>query len=413
MRKIILSAACLILLLATTTVPARASFIGQNGSRYIEQCTSDTDTDCIESAAFAMPGHDYGILKSTGTLGDIGINIGYLYTLDGYKGPDGTNKIRVEARIDNGNIARILVGGSGSVEPAPKPKICDTNPSAQAVCKVLGDIDPALVVTVAIRLKNINPGLSQGTVDNANIKISQESYGTKVIASATALRYMGYIRWKGMASTDLTTHPTGDFISHVWDFYIYDSKIGPFGNCNAAGAAFVGANAEESQFPTFDRKLKSLDIQTASSHYEPDGTTAFKGQYFARISAALVKCVWGIDATTAATKAEIQIVNDGTDNSVASVISNYQDGWLKIDARNYEYSNPKIRFTIPSIVPAKATPSATPEPTTSAAPTTPPLAPAPKPTVAAKKITITCVKEKTTKAVTAVKPTCPTGYKRK
>jgi hypothetical protein len=33
--------------------------------------------------------------------------------------------------------------------------------------------------------------------------------------------------------------------------------------------------------------------------------------------------------------------------------------------------------------------------------------------VAAKKTTITCVKGKTTKKVTAVNPKCPTGYKKK
>jgi hypothetical protein len=42
--------------------------------------------------------------------------------------------------------------------------------------------------------------------------------------------------------------------------------------------------------------------------------------------------------------------------------------------------------------------------------------PAPSPTAkpaAAKKTSITCVKGKTSKKVTAVKPTCPTGYKKK
>jgi len=33
--------------------------------------------------------------------------------------------------------------------------------------------------------------------------------------------------------------------------------------------------------------------------------------------------------------------------------------------------------------------------------------------VPAKKMTITCVKGKTTKKVSAVKPTCPAGYKKK
>jgi len=52
---------------------------------------------------------------------------------------------------------------------------------------------------------------------------------------------------------------------------------------------------------------------------------------------------------------------------------------------------------------------ATPEPTpVEVAAPAPILKPA-----AAKKITITCVKGKTIKKVTAIKPTCPTGYKKK
>ena len=46
-------------------------------------------------------------------------------------------------------------------------------------------------------------------------------------------------------------------------------------------------------------------------------------------------------------------------------------------------------------------------PTQSSAPS-----PSTKP-VTAKKVTITCVKGKTVKKITAVKPTCPVGYKKK
>jgi hypothetical protein len=47
----------------------------------------------------------------------------------------------------------------------------------------------------------------------------------------------------------------------------------------------------------------------------------------------------------------------------------------------------------------------TPTPTATATPTSRP--------VVAKKVTITCVKGKTSKKVTAVKPKCPAGYKKK
>jgi len=405
MKKLVAGIFALVMSASFFVAPSHAAFVGQNGWVYLELCTSPTDSDCIESAAFAMPDHDYGVVPSTTTAGNKGVGVSYYYKLDGYKGPDGTDTVRVEARIDNGNIARILVGGIGVSDPTPRPAICDTNPAANAVCKVLGDIDPNLVITVTLRLKTVNPGITQGTIDKANIAITTESYGHKVVVSAQALRYMGYIRWAGMPNIDQTTASHGDFISHVWNFYIYDTSMGPFGGCNTAGSAFVGANAENSGFPTFNKSDKTLQMKTSSSHFEPDGTTAFKGQYFARLSAALVKCVWGLDASTASTKAEVQIVSNGSDNSVASVISNYQDGWLKIDARNYEYSNPTIKVKLTQEKPApvaSAMPSATPS-----------AAPSQTPVVAPAKSTITCIKGKSTKSVTEIKPTCPIGYKKK
>jgi hypothetical protein len=75
-----------------------------------------------------------------------------------------------------------------------------------------------------------------------------------------------------------------------------------------------------------------------------------------------------------------------------------------LQAKNFEFSTPVIK--------AKLTqePEPTPAPTVTPTPT-------PTPTVevkvANKKITITCIKGKATKKVTAVKPKCPTGYKKK
>ena len=55
-----------------------------------------------------------------------------------------------------------------------------------------------------------------------------------------------------------------------------------------------------------------------------------------------------------------------------------------------------------------------PTPTPTPAVTTPIATPTPVVAVAAvKKVTITCIKGKLTKKVTAIKPTCPAGYKKK
>jgi hypothetical protein len=69
-------------------------------------------------------------------------------------------------------------------------------------------------------------------------------------------------------------------------------------------------------------------------------------------------------------------------------------------AGGFTFSTPSIKVKLSQEVTTPAA-AATPSPSASAKPVTP------------KKTTITCVKGKTTKKVTAIKPTCPTGYKKK
>ena len=100
-------------------------------------------------------------------------------------------------------------------------------------------------------------------------------------------------------------------------------------------------------------------------------------------------------------KANFQLTVDAAE---AKIINKYYTtcglGWV---TKNSDTPTP---IATPAVTP-------TPEPTASTAPTTQPTAPTPKPTVVAKKITITCIKGKTLKTVTAVKPICPKGYLKK
>jgi len=124
-----------------------------SGWMYLELCKSETDSDCIESVGFATPAQDYGLINPTDTyLGPS--NVMYFYKLPGYKGADGGDTIRVEARIDNGRRLNVMVGGSNVRDPNPMPKICLTDPTVIDVCKVLGDLSLDLRVSVTVRLKN-------------------------------------------------------------------------------------------------------------------------------------------------------------------------------------------------------------------------------------------------------------------
>jgi len=75
---------------------------------------------------------------------------------------------------------------------------------------------------------------------------------------------------------------------------------------------------------------------------------------------------------------------------------------LRLAAYGFTFSNPTVKVKLTQEVAAPA-PSASPTPSQSA--------PA-KPAVI-KKTSITCIKGKTTKKITAVNPKCPPGYKKK
>ena len=78
---------------------------------------------------------------------------------------------------------------------------------------------------------------------------------------------------------------------------------------------------------------------------------------------------------------------------------NEKNGWLRLTATGFEFSTPKIAVQLKQDA---EKPVATPSPSASAAPV-----------AVAKKTTITCVKGKTSKKITAMKPVCPAGFKKK
>ena len=108
----------------------------------------------------------------------------------------------------------------------------------------------------------------------------------------------------------------------------------------------------------------------------------------------VARCVYGF--SKAPINASISITSaDGTPQ-IASTVIGERKGWLYLQAKNFEFSAPviKAKLTQEVVVEPTPTPTATPKQVT-------------------KKITITCVKGKSLKKVTAVKPICPSGYKKK
>jgi hypothetical protein len=113
----------------------------------------------------------------------------------------------------------------------------------------------------------------------------------------------------------------------------------------------------------------------------------------------IARCIYGF--SNAPIKAEISITSDEGEKKVATTIVNEKNGWLYLSAKGFTFSSPIINVKLSQEKEVVATPTPTPTPSAVAKP------------AAKKSVTISCVKGKTTKKVTAVSPKCPAGYKKK
>jgi len=149
--------------------------------------------------------------------------------------------------------------------------------------------------------------------------------------------------------------------------------------------------------PKFDQAEQSLNYTVGASHFDSKGEL-FKGYYQLNLRSDIARCLYGFGSAPIQAKIEVSS-SDGTP-SVATTIINESDGWLKMTAAGFTFSTPKIKVKLSQA-------ASNPAPSTSL----PPRATA-KPAVA-KKTSISCVKGKKTKKVTAVNPKCPKGFKKK
>jgi len=220
----------------------------------------------------------------------------------------------------------------------------------------------------------------------------------------TAETLKEYLAWLPALGDKAQAMPTAWTIATMSSYKVAD-QVQQCLNQTDSLAGIVTSNAAEylDGPPVFDQVSGALDYKVAATHYEPDGTTVFKGSYDLVMSSKVARCIYGF--TQAPISATVSVTSEAGTQSAATVVVNEKNGWLSLGAYNFTYSSPTIRVVLTgsSISEVKPTPSPTPTPT-------------PTPTQAAAKAavkSIVCVKGNLAKKVTSVSPKCPVGYKKK
>ena len=164
------------------------------------------------------------------------------------------------------------------------------------------------------------------------------------------------------------------------------------GDSGVAGMVTTNSNAYIAGPPKFQDG--DLAYKVASPHYNSKGQVQI-GTYDLAIRSDIARCIYGF--TSAPIQATLSVVYADGEAKKATTLISEKNNWLRLSAKGFTYSNPTIKVRLSQ----EAPPTPAPSPVATVKP------------AAAKKATITCVKGKTSKKVTAVNPTCPKGYKKK
>ena len=187
----------------------------------------------------------------------------------------------------------------------------------------------------------------------------------------------------------------------AWSFRTIESNNLP-GQCNSntgqlTGIVTTNSNMFVAMPPDFNRADQSLDYKVSSPHYLPDGSV-FKGNYNLVMRSDYARCLYGF--TNAPVSATISILSaDGTSQLATTVLGEH-DGWLYLSANNFTFSSPTLKVKLTQ---EKSAGTSKPTESVSTDLSSAPLG----------KKTITCIKGKVSKKVTALNPKCPSGYKKK
>lgn len=192
-------------------------------------------------------------------------------------------------------------------------------------------------------------------------------------------QWQQFLAWLPVVGDKAVVNPTFWNMGTMSNWNDNGAKSNPCFTSKTNVVGIVTTNA--TQFlegpPAFSTATSSLDYQVAAPHFTPTGDV-FEGTYDLVMASDVARCLYKFSA--APVQATVSVAGDNG-SKVATTVLNEKNGWLRLGAYGFTFSNPTIRI--------KLTQSAS------------------------KQVTITCVKGSSTKKVTSAKPVCPTGYKKK
>ena len=285
---------------------------------------------------------------------------------------------------------------------------------------VAADLDPSVIISIELRLQNFQSGVSFGVGTDVSID-------TKAVGGNTVITIEGnpVLVPQAKSSRDCTGNSgvASALIRQFQTVLVPQNDPLGFSVEGASGKIYVGSNGLcKLSTPMWDPELKKFRYTASAPRLSPDGSTVNKGFYRAIIPAADAKVMWGLTNPNDAAKAlTVSIMTAEGGSKVALSSISVRNSNIVIDVSNFDFPDPALDIALNPSYNANSAAAAANQNSSGPASTGSSQATAanqktttPTATGTTKKTTtITCVKGKLTKKVTAVKPVCPKGYTKK
>ena len=349
--------------------------------------TESATAEAVELAATAPLAPEPGV--AVGTPAEAGRSLVGRWTHPDWQGLNlgalGYDGLYVEARTPNEFVSSMLFV---DVLPTLTGSDKKTSLAGQVGNKAYAvSLDSDIVITVKVRIGEMQTGVTVAV--GTDIVVKQEPGGEYNAISITGTPVTVPLA-KNVKDCE---GEEGVSKANVRQFQMIamasNDDMSGFGVDGTSGGMYVGTNGVCGlSTPVWSEEDKSFTWRAAAPHFAPDGVTVNKGFYKAVIPTADAALLWGMtNPNDAASALEISLTTE--EGGTAAFLKNIsvKNGRIIIDVSGFEYSRPKLKIGIKKG-----------------------YKPAAK---ILNKTTITCIKGKAVKKITAVKPACPAGYKKK
>lgn len=230
-----------------------------------------------------------------------------------------------------------------------------------------------------------------GSVKNVSFtELESQKQGYKTLSVTFSPQKLQRPLFSPQVPTPMKTSEYADFEADQSNFWIVGQRSiqsAKLGKCSNIPFITVLSNSIYQDLPVWNSADQSVEVGLTAPHFTVSGQL-HRGYFEATISKEMGQCLWGIDLSKQAV-AQMSISYPAETGVEVLTISGRFDGKnYNLFSANFHYSSPTIAFKL--IQESKSVAAVVPI-----------------------KKTISCVKGKTTKKVTAEKPKCPKGFKLK